>query len=88
MNREPSAAEQATAHPAREDQSSTPRVLLSVEEAADRLTFSRTRVYALIKSGDIDSVKVGRLRRIPDDAVREYVKRLLTERSTHRDHAA
>lgn len=65
-----------------------PRVLLSVEAAAERLSMSRTRVYGLIKSGDLGSVRVGRLRRIPIDALLQYVARLLAEQSNHRDVAA
>ena len=67
---------------------SPPRVLLSVEAAAERLSLSRTRLYALIKSGDIESVRVGRLRRIPADALPQFVARLVAKQSTHRDHAA
>ena len=46
-----------------DDDTDAPRLLLSVEDAADRLSLSRTRLYALIKTGDIVSVRVGRLRR-------------------------
>jgi excisionase family DNA binding protein len=41
-----------------------PAVLLKVEEAAELLRVGRTTVYALIKSGELASVPVGRLRRI------------------------
>jgi excisionase family DNA binding protein len=63
---------------------STPRVLLSVEDAAEQLSVSRTRLYALIKAGDIASVRVGRLRRIPADALPQFIARLLAEQSTDR----
>jgi len=53
-----------------------PRLLLSPEEAADALKIGRTRVYALIASGDLRSVLIGRSRRIPVTAVVEFVKRL------------
>jgi excisionase family DNA binding protein len=53
-----------------------PRVLLSVEAAAEQLSLSRTRVFALLKAGEIESVKVGRLRRIPTAALERYVRRL------------
>jgi excisionase family DNA binding protein len=33
-------------------------------------------LYALISSGEIESVPVGRLRRVPVDALHEYVARL------------
>ena len=54
----------------------TDRVVLTVEEAADRLGVGRTFVYALVKSGEIESIAIGRLRRIPCDAVDDFVQRL------------
>jgi excisionase family DNA binding protein len=61
-----------------------PRVLMSVEAAAELLSLSRTRLYGLIKNGDIASVRVGRLRRIPARAVDEFAARLIAEQSvTH-----
>ncbi|MFJ9410839.1 excisionase family DNA-binding protein [Streptomyces sp. NPDC101393] len=50
-------------------------VLLTVEEAARRLKVGRTTCYALIKSGELESIPVGRLRRVPLDAPAEYVAR-------------
>ena len=67
---------------------STPRVLLSVEEAAEQLSLSRTRLYALIKTGDIASVRVGRLRRVPADALLQFIARLVAEQSTGHDKVA
>lgn len=66
----------------------TERVLLSVEEAAERLSISRTRVYALIKAGALMSVRVGRLRRVPADALTEFTTRLVAEQHVDRNHAA
>lgn len=53
-------------------------VLLTVEEAADRLRIGRTTMYALVSSGAVESVKVGRLRRVPAEAVDAYVTVLRT----------
>ncbi|WP_392966913.1 excisionase family DNA-binding protein [Streptomyces sp. LN245] len=53
-------------------------VLLKVEEAARRLRVGRTTCYALIRAGELESVTVGSLRRVPADAVPEYVTRLRT----------
>ncbi|WP_236592345.1 excisionase family DNA-binding protein [Streptomyces sp. NHF165] len=50
--------------------------LLSVEEAARRLGIGRTVCYRLISAGELESVTVGRLRRVPADAIPEYVSRL------------
>lgn len=53
------------------------RLLLTAEEVAEALRIGRTRVYSLIASKEIISVKIGGLRRIPVDAVREYAARLV-----------
>lgn len=52
------------------------RVLLTVEAAAGRLSIGRTTMYALIKTGAVESVLVGRLRRIPADALTHYLEQL------------
>lgn len=52
------------------------RLLLRVEEAAELLRIARTLMYRLLLAGDIESVHVGRLRRVPVDAVRQYVVQL------------
>ena len=51
-------------------------LLLTVEEAAKRLGFGRTFVYRLIMSGEVESIKVGRLRRVPAACLPEYVAAL------------
>ncbi|MFJ9011983.1 excisionase family DNA-binding protein [Streptomyces canus] len=51
-------------------------LLLTVEEAARRLRIGRTTCFGLIASGELESVKVGSLRRIPADALAAYVGRL------------
>lgn len=53
-----------------------PRVLLTVEAAADRLSISRTRMYGLLKAGDVASVRIGRLRRIHTTEIDAYAARL------------
>src|SRR5687768_15854500 len=58
------------------DDRDTTAVLLTVEEAARRLRIGRTTCYALVTSGEIESVTVGRLRRVPADAVPAYVAKL------------
>jgi len=54
----------------------TPPVLLTVAEAARRLSLSRSKVYALIARGEIESVKVDGSRRVPADALVAYVRGL------------
>jgi len=53
------------------------RILLTAEEVAEALHIGRTRVYSLIASKELTSVKIGNLRRIPVEAVREYAARLV-----------
>ena len=51
-------------------------LVLTVEAAADRLGVGRTLMYALVKSGAVESVTIGRLRRIPADALPAFLDRL------------
>ncbi|MFF8903378.1 excisionase family DNA-binding protein [Streptomyces olivaceoviridis] len=55
-------------------------VLLTVEEAARRLSLGRTTCFALVRSGELESVTVGRLRRIPADAIPAFANSLRTVR--------
>jgi excisionase family DNA binding protein len=66
--------------PAIQDQAAhgNARALLTVEAAAQRLSIGRTTMYALLKDGQINSVRIGRLRRIPAQALTEYTARLIT----------
>jgi excisionase family DNA binding protein len=48
-------------------------VLLRPEEVAKTLAIGRTAVFELIRTGELRSVKIGKSRRIPADAVVEYV---------------
>ena len=52
------------------------RILLTVDDAAVRLSMGRTLVYQKVLSGEIASVKIGRSRRIPVMALTAYVERL------------
>jgi excisionase family DNA binding protein len=54
-------------------------VLLTVESTAAWLEISRSSAYELILGGVIDSVKIGKSRRIPVSAIRAYVARQLLE---------
>jgi len=46
------------------------KLLLTVREAADVLSVSRSRVYELIYAEQLDSVKIGRSRRVSQASVR------------------
>jgi excisionase family DNA binding protein len=50
--------------------------LLTVEEAARRLSIGRTTCFKLIRTGALESVAVGHLRRVPVDAIPAYIARL------------
>lgn len=53
-----------------------PTLLLTVEEAARRLRIGRTLCFHLIGSGQLESVRIGGLRRVPAEALHDYVARL------------
>ena len=57
--------------------STASRVVLTIEEAAERLGVGRTTMYALVMNGEIRSVTIGRLRRVPVQCIDEYVAELL-----------
>ena len=47
--------------------------LMTVREVCDRLQISRNMAYSLLKKGDIEGVKVGRMWRIPDKSILNYI---------------
>jgi len=59
----------------------TPRVMLSVAEAAKCLSVGRSTMYELIHSGEIESVHIGRLHRVPADCLHEFVERCRRQQS-------
>jgi excisionase family DNA binding protein len=54
-------------------------VLYRPVDAARVLNLSRSVVFDLLRTGRLRSVKEGRLRLIPDSAIREYVQLLERE---------
>ncbi|WP_413753136.1 helix-turn-helix domain-containing protein [Streptomyces sp. R-74717] len=56
----------------------TTLVALTVAEAARRIGIGRTKLYEYVTSGEIASVKIGSLRRIPAEAVNDFLARRLT----------
>ena len=50
-------------------------VMLTITEAAQRLSIGRSMLYELMASGAIESVHIGRLRRIPVDCLTDFVNR-------------
>lgn len=49
------------------------KLLLTPNEAADQLAISRTKVYELMAAGTLRSIHIGRLRRVPVDALRDFI---------------
>jgi excisionase family DNA binding protein len=50
-------------------------LLVSVESGAAALGIGRTQMFRLLRSGDVESLKIGARRLIPTDSLREYVAR-------------
>ncbi len=54
----------------------TEALLLTPEQASESLAICRTKVYELLRRGELESVCIGTSRRIPRAAVAEFVQRL------------
>ena len=50
-------------------------LVLHVKDLAEILSISQNTAYALVRSGQIRSVRTGRTYRIPKDAVIEYLNK-------------
>jgi excisionase family DNA binding protein len=51
-------------------------LLYTIPEAATALRISRTKLYELLDSGDVESVYIGRSRKIPAEALRIFIENL------------
>ncbi len=49
-------------------------LLLRVDEAAKLLQVGRNKVYELVASGELPSVRIGRQLRIPAEALRAWIR--------------
>jgi excisionase family DNA binding protein len=49
------------------------KLLYDTHEAARLLSISRTKIYELMASGQLLSVRIGRSRRIPAEELRRFV---------------
>jgi excisionase family DNA binding protein len=54
-------------------------VVYTVEEVAQVLKISRWKIFDLIRTNQLRSVKIGGLRRIPHAAIDDYIARLMDE---------
>jgi excisionase family DNA binding protein len=52
-------------------------ILYSPEETAGVMGITRTAVYAMLRGGELSSVKIGRRRLIPRTVIEAYVARLI-----------
>jgi len=57
-----------------------PRLLLGVDDAADSLGIRRTKMYELLASGVIPTIRIGRRRLVAVSALEAYVEQRLRER--------
>ena len=57
------------------DHGAAPKLLLSPTEAAHALGIGRTTLYQLLSNGELASVKIGALRRVPVAALEVYISR-------------
>ncbi|WP_021599529.1 helix-turn-helix domain-containing protein [Actinomadura welshii] len=55
------------------------KLLLTVPEAAEALAISRSKLYELLASGAIRSVRIDGSRRVPLNALNDYVNALMEE---------
>jgi len=51
-------------------------LLLTTTEAAKALGIGRSKVYELLQTGQLPSVRIGACRRVPADAVHTFVANL------------
>lgn len=54
-------------------------LMLTPEEAAAELRIGRSRMYDLIKRGEVVSVRVGGSRRVIRESLKAYVEKLVAE---------
>jgi excisionase family DNA binding protein len=59
------------------------RRLLDIRQVAELLGCSRSYAYVLVTTGEVRSLKLGRLMRVPADAVSEFIDRKLREADRH-----
>jgi excisionase family DNA binding protein len=62
------------------------QLLYSVEEAADLLGIGRTFMFHLLATGEVDSLKIGKRRKIHRDALDGYIERLRAAQSRDAHH--
>ena len=56
------------------------KLLLTPTEAANTLGIGRSKVYELLKNGQLQSVHIGACRRVPTEALKTFLEQLRTAR--------
>ncbi|MFF3671099.1 helix-turn-helix domain-containing protein [Microtetraspora malaysiensis] len=54
-------------------------LLLTVPEAADALAISRSKLYQLIASGAVDSIRIDGSRRVPVASLHDFIARMAAQ---------
>ena len=57
------------------------KLLLRPTEAAEAIGIGRSKVYELLASGELPSIRIGGSVRVPVDALRAWIDRQLAERT-------
>lgn len=50
-----------------------PEAVLRVREVAHRLDCDEDTIYAILRRGEMRSIRVGRLLRVPESALRDFI---------------
>ena len=53
--------------------------LLTIDQAKQRLAIGKSKLWQLIQRGEIRSIKIGRARRIPIEAIDEFIAREMAD---------
>ena len=64
------------------------QLLVTPEEAARRLSVGRTTIYELMASGELQSVNIGRCRRVPVSSLSLFVNRLIGDATVEQSRSA
>ena len=67
-------AEDGGPNPSPSDQAPLGAAFLTVAEVAALMRVSKMTVYRLVHGGDLPAVRVGRSFRVPEEAVRRYLR--------------
>jgi excisionase family DNA binding protein len=64
------------------------KLLLSPDETCETLGVKRGTLFKLLASGEIPSIKLGKLRRIPREGLTDWVKRQVDQQARLEDSKA